>query len=481
MTTQSLKQKTAGGLFWGGIGQGLQQLLNLLFGIVLARLLTDTDYGMVGMLAIFTAVTGALQESGFVAALANKTTVTHRDYNAVFWFSLLTGATLYLILFCSAPLIADFFQEPALIPLSRYLFLGSLISSTATAHSAILFRQLKVKERTFSQFPALIVSGLVGIWMAYNGFAYWGIATQSLLYIAIVNGCYWYFSGWRPTWTLDFQPLREMVGFSHKLLLTNLFLQINNNLLSALIGRYSKADVGNYTQAAKWNQMGHATIGGMLSAVAQPVLAQTRQQPGHQQQVLRKMLRFAAFLSFPAMLGLALISDEFIRVTITEKWLPAVPLLQTLCLWGACVPIQTLYIQLLLSRGKSDVYLWNMVCFGALQLVLMLLIYPYGMLAMVRSFVALNICWLLVWHRFVKRETGLRYRHALLDVAPFAGLAALSMLAAAFLTHSLTSPYLLLLSRIGLGATFYIGALWLCRATILRESISYIKERLSKR
>ena len=136
MAEQSLKDKTAKGLLWGGISNGVQQLLNLAFGIFLARILTPADYGMVGMLAIFTAIAGTLQDSGFTSALANKKEVTHRDYNAVFWFSFLTGITLYIILFFSAPLIAAYYRQPDLIPLARFTFLGFVISSSATAHSA---------------------------------------------------------------------------------------------------------------------------------------------------------------------------------------------------------------------------------------------------------------------------------------------------------------------------------------------------------
>ena len=134
--SESLKEKTAKGLFWGGFSNGIQQLLNLFFGIFLARLLNADDYGMVGMLTIFIAVAGTLQESGFTNALTNKREVTHKDYNAVFWFSTLTGITMYILLFLSAPLIADFYDKPELVPLARYLFIGFLISSSATAHNA---------------------------------------------------------------------------------------------------------------------------------------------------------------------------------------------------------------------------------------------------------------------------------------------------------------------------------------------------------
>ena len=342
MAEQSLKDKTAKGLLWGGISNGVQQLLNLAFGIFLARILTPADYGMVGMLAIFTAIAGTLQDSGFTSALTNKKEVTHRDYNAVFWFSFLTGITLYIILFFSAPLIAAYYRQPDLVPLARFTFLGFVISSSATAHSAYLFRNLMVKQKAIAQIPALVISGTVGILMAYNGMSYWGIATQSLVYIAIINLCFWYFSPWRPTFHLDFRPLKEMFGFSSKVLLTNIFIQTNNNIFSAIIGRlFLPKDVGFYTQANKWNTMGASLISGTINSVAQPVLAQITDNSNRQQAVFRKMLRFTSYLAFPAMFGLALIAPEFIHLAIKDKWMPCVPILQTLCIWGAFLPITT--------------------------------------------------------------------------------------------------------------------------------------------
>ena len=147
MAEQSLKEKTAKGLFWGGLSNGVQQLLNLFFGIFLSRILNAEDYGMVGMLSIFSLIAGSLQESGFTAALANKRDISHKDYNAVFWFSTGLSACLYLILFLCAPLIAEFYHTPELTALARYTFLGFFVASLGIAHSAYLFRNLMVKQK----------------------------------------------------------------------------------------------------------------------------------------------------------------------------------------------------------------------------------------------------------------------------------------------------------------------------------------------
>ena len=163
MSDTSLKEKTAKGLFWGGFSNGIQQLLNLGFGIVLARLLDASDYGMVGMLTIFSAIAAALQEGGFISALTNRKETLHKDYNAVFWFSLMCSTTIYILLFFAAPLIADFYDTPELIPLSRLSFLGFVISSMSIAPRAYLFKNLRIKDTTVISISSLIVSGIMGI------------------------------------------------------------------------------------------------------------------------------------------------------------------------------------------------------------------------------------------------------------------------------------------------------------------------------
>ena len=333
MTEQSLKEKTAKGLFWGGFSNGIQQLLNLLFGIILLRMLDATDYGMIGMLAIFTAIANSIQESGFTAALANKQVFRHEDYNAVFWFSFLMGASLYLLLFFCAPLIADFYKTPQLVPLSRFLFLGFLISSCGTAHNAVLFKKLMVKEKAKATIIALLCSGTIGIVMAYNGMAFWGLAVQQITYISIANALLWHFSQWRPTFSFNFKPIREMLPFSSKLLITNVFHYINDNIFSVLLGRfYTSQDVGYYTQANKWTNMGFSLISNMINGVSQPVLVETSSDAMRQKNIFRKMLRFTAFVSFPSMFGLALIANEFIVIAVTAKWQACVPIMQILCI-----------------------------------------------------------------------------------------------------------------------------------------------------
>ena len=478
MAEQSLKDKTAKGLFWGGVSNGVQQLLGMLFGIYLARILNAEDYGLVGMLAIFTGIANTIINSGFTVALTNKQDVTHKDYNAVFWFSTGLSFCLYIILFFCAPLIADFYHVPELTALSRYSFLGFFIASLGTAQSAFLFRNLMVKQKAMSSVIALIFSGIVGVLLASLGFAYWGIATQNLVYVATVTVCYWCFSSWRPTFHLDFTPLKGMLSFSSKLLLTNIFGHINNNLFSVILGKfYSETEVGYFGQANKWNMMGHSLITGMVNGVAQPVLAQVSDDKERQSRVFRKMLRFTAFISFPAMFGLSLVAPELITIAITDKWAASAEILRLLCISGAFIPIITLYSNLLISKGKSNVYMWNTICLGMTQLLVMLLLYPYGIHTMVLVYVLINIVWLLVWHYFVWREIRLRLFQALKDIMPFAVISGGIMIATYYITLFMQNIYLLFVSKVIIASSLYMIIMWCSGSITFKESMQYVRHR----
>ena len=482
MTEQSLKDKTAKGLFWGGLSNGVQQLLNLLFGIFLARLLTPADYGMVGMLTIFSLIAGSIQESGFISALINKKDIKHEDYNAVFWFSTLTSICIYSFLFISAPYIAIFFDQPELKTLARYSFLSFVISSLGTAHTAYMYKNLMIKQKSLSTLIGLCVSGFVGIILAYKGYSYWGIATQSITYVSVVMVCYWFFSPWKPTLSFNFTPLKNMLAFSSKMLATNIFNHINNNILSIVFGKfYSEQDVGYYNQANKWNTMGYSLVNGMINGVAQPILCKVSEEKTRQLHIFRKMVRFTAFVSFPVMFGFSFIAPELITITITEKWIKSAEILQLICIGGAFLSINGVCSNLIISKGKSNIYMWITITLGLLQLLISYLVHPYGIYPTIIIYTAINICWLFVWHYFVKREIHYHLLDLLKDIIPFLTITIVTLSITYILTLSLENIYLRFFYKIILASCIYALCMWLTGSKIFKECVSYIWKIIRKK
>ncbi len=475
---ETLKEKTAKGLFWGGLSNGAQQVLNLIFGIFLARLLSTEDYGLVGMLTIFSLIANSLQEGGFISALNRKKDVSHQDYNAVFWTCSLFSLTIYLILFFCAPLIAEFYGEPRLTALSRYIFLGFFITSLGIAPRALLFRNMKVRQSSIVPFVSLLLSGIVGVTMAATGFAYWGIATQTLVYVSLFTGLTFYYSRWHPTFNIDFRPIRKMFGFSSKLIITNIVIIINTNIFSVILGRlYSPQIVGNYTQANKWNYMGWSLINNMLNGISQPVFAKTDSDKERQRNIFRKLLRFTAFVSFPLMLGLALVAQEFIVILLGEKWIESAILLQLLCVMGAFYPISYLFSNLLISRGHSATYMWGNIALCLTQLAAVMVSASYGIEVMIMVYVAVTISWILVWHYFAYQEIDIRLTDIVKDILPYLIITVILIFSAHLLTLSINNLYLKFLMKVIFVAVTYCIILWLLRSTIFRESMEFLVKR----
>lgn len=471
----SLKEKTAKGLLWGGIASGGQQLLNLSFGIILGRLLTRSDYGMVGMLSIFTLIASSLQEGGFISALNKKTHATDEDFNSVFWFNFTASISLYILLFFSAPYIAThLYNEPKLIPLARYVFIGFVISAVNIAPRAYLFRQLMVKETTLITLTALTLSGITGIIMAWQGFAYWGLATQPVVYALCMTIGSYSVTRWYPHLHFSLSPIREMFGFSSRLIVTNIFSIINNNIFTVLLGRfYGKQPAGDFTQANKWNSMGYTLVSNMLNSVAQPIFAKLSNKE-EQLTNFRKLLRITALFSFIFLLGLATISDEFIVITIGTKWLHSAHILKILCVWGAFIPIQNLMTNLLIAKGHSDIFMWGTIGLALAEIGAALIMYPHGINTMLYIFVLINILWTFVWHFFVKREIKFTLIQFLSDVVPYLALSALLCVSAHFLLSSINSLWIKMLAKIIIISTTYISILWFARVEIFHECLNFL-------
>ena len=429
---ETLKEKTAKGLFWGAMNNGAMQVIGLVFGIILGRLLSKEDYGMMAMINVFPLIAIALQNSGFASAIGNLKHPTSNDYNSVFWFNIIVGGSLYVILFLCAPFIADFYHDDRLIALCRLAFVTILFSSLGTAQAAFLFKNLLV----------------------------------------------WHYSTWRPSLKIDFTPVKTMFPFSFKIAATTIATKINDNVMNILLGRfYNNAITGSYNQAYQWNSKCYLLLQGMLNPVIQPTLVNLSDDKERQLMAFRKMVRFICFLSFPLLFGLGLVSNEFIIITLTEKWQSSAELLRMLCVGGSVMPLYTLFSNVVISKGKSGAYFWCTVSLSVTQIVLMLFLWPYGIRLMVSVYVALTIIWMFVWYALAYRYISYRPLDFLKDTCPFL-LAALGVMSLTYLaTAGITNLACLLLARVVMAAVLYFVVMKVARVAILDECIRFVLKK----
>lgn len=481
MGESELKNKTAKGVFWGGMSGVLQQLISLVLGIFLARLLCPDDYGMLGMIAIFTALANTLLDSGLTRALINREMIRDEDYNSVFWFNIFVGSTIYIILFFCAPLIAGFFKTPELVPISRYSFLGFLIWSFGTTQGAYLNKALMLKQKAIAEIVALCVSSPIAILMAYQGLSYWALATQVNVTLLVTAVVYWMLSPWKPSFKFSFKPVREMLSFGVNLLATNLFVIVSKNIISVILGRcFTKKEVGDYSQANKWMTMGCMVTSGFAGYVSQPVLVETGKDKERTLRAFRKLIRFSSLIVFPAMFGLAFIAPEFITVAITDKWKESINLLTILCVAGAFISINDLFATMIISRGHSNVYMWSNIIQSTLVIILMIMLYPFGITTTVVGYSTVTILWLIVWYLLVRREVDYKVAQICSDIIPFLVLTIICIVVAYFITKEISNIYYRLLLKIIVVAFEYLSVLWICRSATFNESIHYIRKLLQR-
>ena len=480
---ENLKEKTAKGLFWGAMNSGSTQVLNLVIGILLGRMISPDEWAPITMIATFSAIAGNLQSSGFSTAIVNMKAPTDNDYNAVFWFNTLMGLTIYLLLFISAPWIALFFEQPCLTDLSRFIFLAIFISSFGISTHAYMTKNMMNREIAIVNLCALCCSGVVAVVLAFNGFSYWSLACQQVVNSTVLVIGRFFFVKWRPSLKIDFSPIRRTWRFAMNILVTMIINTLNYNILHFIFGKlFTKTPevVGTFYQSFKWNTMAWQMVGNSIEQVAQPVLVSLRddKDEAREVRVFRKMLRFTALLSFPAMLGLSLVSNEFILATIGPNWTDSVPILRVLCIGGAFMPFYSLYKNLVISQGRSDINMWLNLSQIAIQIVLILLTYQQGILTVIWAYTLLNIIWLIIWQVYARRMIGIRMLDVLKDTVPFAAISAAVMVLTGLVTASVTNIYLLFFLRVIVASSLYVATMKLLKVKIMDECLNFIGRKL---
>lgn len=478
MAEETLKAKTSKGLFWGGTSSFIQQLLNAIFGIYLARTLSPGDYGLVGMLAIFSMLANLFLDGNFGAALINKKEIHHDDYNAVFWFNIIASFLCATALFFASPLIARYFHHQELIAISRWFAFGFILSGFGPAQRAYLTKRLKIKEISIVTIIAVFISGAMGVFLAWRGYAYWTLVIQSLVLNFLTNIGLWLFSDWRPSFKFTLRPVIEMSRFTIRLIAKNIFDIVGGNFITVILGRYYPVNrVGLYTQANKWNAMGTSVLSGMVNSVAHPILATVVEDKTRQVRVFRKMIRFAAFISFPAMLGLAFIAPEFILLALTDKWTESIPLLQILCIGSSVIPLINICAGLILSRGRSDLFLLSSIILFVLQILSVFFCYPLGITWMVIGISIVNILSIILWLLFVNKEIDYPFLVFIADILPFLGITLLSIAAVWFFTKGINNLAISLFCKILITAVVYIILMRVSSSVTYKECIHFFLDR----
>ena len=354
----SIKEKTVNGLIWSFIDSFANFGIQFLIGVVLARILSPREFGLIGMLTIFIALSQTFIDSGFSTALIRKKNCTQTDYSTVFFFNLVISLLCYLLLYGFSGAISSFFDEPQLKFLVQVMGIGLILNSFGIIQRAILTKEINFKLQTKISLIASLGSGTIAIAMALKGFGVWSLVALTLCRYALTSVFLWVYTKWQPKLIFCIKSFKVLFGFGSKLLLSSLIDTAFQNIYYLVIGKYfSAVELGFYTRADQFKAMPSQNITTVIQRVSYPILSSMQDDLPQLKEYYRKLIRSTMFITFMLMLGMAAVAKSMIITLIGEKWLPSVVYLQLLCLVGMFYPLHAMNLNILNVQGRSDLFL----------------------------------------------------------------------------------------------------------------------------
>lgn len=452
--------------------------------IILARLLTPEDFGLVGMLMLFFAISQTFVDSGLGHALIRERKITDQARATVFWFNLLLSVVFYILLFFAAPTIAEFYEQPELVDLTRVMGLSILFFGLAIIQRSEMSQQLEFRKQAYAQVPAMLIAGTTSIIMAYIGFGVWALVAQYVLLAFYSCIFLWLLHPVRISMEWSRKSFTKLFGFGYKLLLSGLLRSTFQNIYYLIIGKFfSVSIVGFYTQAQNIQRLVSQNLVGIIQKVTYPLLSKVKENPERLKRGYRKVIQTSSFIIFPGMILLILLAEPIIILLLGEQWSPAVPILQILCFSGMFFHIHAINLNILKVLGRSDIFLKMMISKKVIitfAIIVGLQFDIYGLLIVqgIASFVAL-----LFTIYFTSNLLNYSFKEQAEDVfkvllLSFPMVIALGLVLYVFPANSL----LLLVLYITGSGVFYLGGNYLYRSDavniVIRLSTPYMHVKL---
>lgn len=458
MAEVSLKRQAFHSIIWKIFETGGTQLIQFVISVVLARLVMPDQFAAIAMLTIFLAVAGVFVNSGFSSALVRKTNRTQRDCCTVFYFNIVVAFISYIILFVIAPFVADFYNLPELTILLRVMSLTIVISSFSAVHRTLFTAEMNFKTLAVYNLVALIISGAIGILLAYKGFQVWALVIQSLVSSVLGTFFVWYKSPWRPSWMFSKQTLKEFFGFGSKLLGSSLLDTIYNNIYGVVIGKFfAHADLAYYNRAQGLTTMTSATPTGVLQSVTYPTMCKMQDDIGRMREGYRKMIKISAFVIFPLCLGIGAVSYPLINVLYTDIWIYAATLLQIIVFAGMWYPIHAINLNLLIVKGRSDLFFRLEIIKKIVGVAILIITLPIGLEAMCYGSIISSLISLVINTYYTNKLINLSIIQQFKDLFPTLVLSIGMFIACKVFSTFMGNGLESLISSILLGIVIYFG------------------------
>ena len=467
MSQQSLKDKTIKGTAWSAIDNVTQYIVTFVVSIVLARILSPDDYGLLGIIGIFTAVCNAIINSGFTTAIMRKKDPTDDDYNTAFIINMALSLLLYIIVFICSPFIAHFFSREELVALTRVASLAMIIGALALVQQTRLTKRIDFKTQTKITFYSSIISGAIGVAMAFLGFGVWALVAQGLIAQLIRTVLLWYFNHWTPSLRFSKQSAHYLFGFGWKLMISNILDSLWTQLYQVIVGKYySPATLGQYTRAKHFSQLFSSNLTSVIQRVTFPVLSNIQDDKERMVNGYRKIIKTTMFMTFTLMFALGAVSEPLLYCLIGEKWHEAATFLPLICFVGASYPLHALNLSMISLQGRSDLFLALEIAKKVIGLAPLFVGAFVGIFPMLYTSILTTIICYFLNSYFPGKLLGYNSWMQLKDIAP-SFFIALSMSIMVYCLKFLPFSYWIILPlQLVFGALFFI---FLCKTTKNKE------------
>lgn len=481
MAEQSLKDKTVKGTFWSAADSLLGNGITFLVGIILARILTPDEYGLVGIVMIIVTVLNSIVDSGFGRALIRNIKADDTDYSTAFFTNLVISVVLYIILFVSAPWIASFFSRPELVALTKVTGLVIIINALSLIQNTILTKRIDFKTKTKASLLSAIASGVVGIGMSFSGFGVWALVGQTISRQLLYTVCLWIFNKWLPLLKFSWKSFNEMWGFGWKLLVSNLIDTIWNELYQVVIGKfYSPATLGQYTRGNQFASIFSQNLTAVVQRVSYPALSEIQEDLPRLKNAYRRVIKMTMFVTTILMFGLGAISEPLLYCLVGPQWGEAASYLPILCVTMSLYPLHAINLNLLQVQGRSDLFLKLEIFKKAIAIVPIVLGILTNIYWMLYSGIVVGVVAFFLNSLYSGRFIGYSSFDQIRDVAPFYGIATVVAVLVYFMKYLGLSYYVVLPLQILIGAFVFFLLCKLFNIEEIDEALSISKQYISK-
>lgn len=481
-SASNLKHRAVSATLWSGLGLFAQNGVQFFVTIVLARLLSPEDFGTVAVILVFAVVAQVFSDSGFGMALVQKHELGADDASSVFYFNVAMGAALALLLWAAGPWIADFYGWEILEPLSALMALNLFVTTLGSVQTALLTKEMRFRLLMRAGVTATAISGAVAIALAWQGFGVWSLAFQLLTASCVTVFLLWRLSPWRPERRFRLESLRSLFRFGGFMFLSALLDRLYSKISPLLIGKlYSIRDLGYFHRADSTEQLPSSLLSGIVGRVALPAFSAAAADEEMLRKGVHKAITILTLLNFPVMLGLLASAHALIFTLFGEKWLPAVPFLQVLCLRGLLMPLQVINLNVLMALGHSKLFFRLEVWKKTLGLGVLLVTSQFSILAMASGIAGMAFIGFLMNAHYTGVFLGYSAWQQLRDVGGNL-LAAVAMLIVVWpiVLWDGPSPPLLLGLQVAVGVIFYVALCWLFRLPAFLDALSEVRVLLRR-